>query len=133
MSGRTTARIAARYSASARGVSEADLQHMNCFFVEHPPFLESITTQQKFSFRSTRTTSLTTFTKIRVLPGNVSIGANAWTSTSFLRSSGAWKEVAPVVPVDGDVHHLESEGLQEDWLMSQLNIMMKRSNNRFQP
>ena len=63
--------------------------------------------QHKFSLQSTRSTSPPiTFTKMQILPGNVSIGTDARTSTSFFRSSGAREEVAAVVPVDGDVHHL---------------------------
>ena len=98
MSGSTSARIAARYSASARGVSEADLQHVNMLLHQSTEVFP----------KSTGTTSppLTTFTKMKILPGNIGICANARTSTSFLRSSGAREEVAAVVPVDGDVHHL---------------------------
>ena len=93
--------MAARYSASARGVSEADLQHVNMLLHQAFAFSASITTQEKCSLKSTRTTSPpTTFTKMKILPGNVSIGANARTSTSFLRSSGAREEVAAVVAVD---------------------------------
>ena len=39
-------------------------------------------------------------------PGNVSIGSNSRTGAGFLGSSGAGEEVASVVPVDRDVHHL---------------------------
>ena len=42
MSGRTIARIAARYSASARGVSEADLQHVNMLLHPASAFLASV-------------------------------------------------------------------------------------------
>ena len=52
----------------------------------------------------------TTFTKTKILPGDICIGAHTRTSTSFLRSSSAWEEVAAVVPVDGDVHHLRGGG-----------------------
>ena len=103
MSGSTTARMAARYSASARGVSQADLQQVYMLLCKVSPFLASITTQPKISFK---TTSPTLIAKTKISPSNVSIGANAWSGTSFLRSSGAREKVASVMAVDRDVHHL---------------------------
>ena len=62
----------------------------------------TIATQQKVSIQIFQPNWI----KTKNSPGNVSIGSNSRTGAGFLGSSGAGEEVASVVPVDRDVHHL---------------------------